>query len=132
LVRELGVEYARDPQLAFETVTSTTKTLISEKKSRFQIELFYLSNDDHDQQRFARRRMVTMYGRPAYILSVEDVVITKIRWLQIAGRAKDDSDLRGVIQLQSANIDWPYVETWCDRHGTREILERLRKECSQR
>jgi hypothetical protein len=130
LVRELGSNFARDPQMAFETVTSTTKALISEKQSQFQIEAFTLSNDPHDQERFARRRKVTMYGRDAYILTVEDVIITKTRWLHIAGRAKDDGDLRAVIQVQNARIDWPYVESWCDRHGTRELLERLRKECA--
>jgi hypothetical protein len=131
LVRELGTDFIRDPQLAFETVTSTTKTLITERKSRFQIEVFYLSDDPHDQQQFARRRKVTMYGRSAYILTVEDVVITKVRWLHIAGRAKDDSDVRGVIQLHRAKIDWPVVESWCDQHSTRELLDRLRRECSE-
>lgn len=128
LVRELGAGYARDPQMAFETVTSTTKTLISEKQSKFQIEAFSLSDDPHDLERFARRRKVKMYGRDAYILTVEDVVVTKTRWLHIAGRAKDDADLRAVIQVQGTKIDWPYVESWCDRHGTRELLERLRSE----
>jgi hypothetical protein len=130
LVRELGSDFVRDPQMAFETVTSTTKTLIAEKRSKFQIEAFNLSDDPHDQERFARRRQVKMYGRDAYILTVEDVIITKSRWLHIAGRAKDDSDLRAVIGVQDKNIDWPYVESWCDRHGTRDLLERLRTECA--
>jgi hypothetical protein len=128
LVRALGSDYLRDPQMAFETVTSTSKTLITEKKSKFQIEVFYLSEDQHDQERFSRRRKVTMYGRDAYVLTVEDVVITKTRWLHIAGRAKDDGDLRAVIEVQNSQIDWPDVEAWCDRHGTREVLERLRRE----
>jgi Nucleotidyltransferase of unknown function (DUF6036) len=130
LARELGSEFVRDPQMAFETVTSTTKTLISEKQSKFQIEAFNLSDDPHDQERFARRRKVKMYGCDAYILTVEDVIVTKTRWLHIAGRAKDDSDLRAVIQVQGSKIDWPYVESWCDRHGTRELLDRLRNECA--
>ena len=129
LVRELGSGFARDPQMAFETVTSTTKTLIAEKRSKFQIEAFNLSADPHDQEHFARRRRVKMYGRDAYILTVEDVVVTKTRWLHIAGRAKDDSDLQAVIRVQGKKIDWPYVESWCDRHGTRDLLERLRREC---
>jgi hypothetical protein len=131
LVRELGPDFTRDPQLAFETVTSTTKTLIAEKQSTFQIEAFNLSDDPHDIERFSRRRKVKMYGRDAFILTVEDVIVTKIRWLHLAGRAKDDSDLRAVIQVQDKKIDWPYVESWCDRHGTRELLERQRAECAR-
>ncbi len=31
-----------------------------------------------------------------------------------------------VIAVQGARIDWDYVASWCERHGTREILESLR------
>ena len=24
-------------------------------------------------------------------------------------------------------IDWPYIEGWCDKHGTRPLLERIRR-----
>ncbi len=128
VLRALGPEFERDPQLAFETVTATTKTLLREKATGFQIEVFYLSDDEHDQERFARRRHVTMFGRPACVLTVEDVLVTKIRWLAWAGRAKDESDIRAVIQMQYQRVDWTYVEMWCDRHGTRKLLDRLRRE----
>jgi hypothetical protein len=35
-----------------------------------------------------------------------------------------------LLKLHSDRIDWPYVESWCDRHGTRELLEKLRSECT--
>jgi hypothetical protein len=130
LVKVLGDEFERDPQLAFETVTATNKTLLRVKKTGFQIEVFFLSNDEHDQQRFARRRLVSTFGCQAYLLSLEDVLITKLRWLQLAGRRKDEDDLRAVLRIQHGRVDWPYVESWCERHGTRQLLERLRQECA--
>ena len=36
-----------------------------------------------------------------------------------------------VIAVRRAHIEWPYVESWCDRHGTQELLERLQQECSE-
>jgi hypothetical protein len=129
LMRALGSEFERNPQLAFETVTATTKTLLRVKQTGFQIEIFFLSSDEHDQERFSRRKKVAMFGREAYVLSLEDVLITKLRWLHLAGRRKDEDDLRAVLRLQHHRVDWPYVESWCDRHGTQELLERLRKEC---
>ena len=128
LVKVLGDEFERDPQLAFETVTATNKCLLRVKKTGFQIEVFFLSDDEHDQRRFARRRQVAMFDCQAYVLTVEDVLITKLRWLLLAGRSKDEGDIRGVLRMQHDRVDWPYVESWCDRHGTRELLERLRRE----
>jgi hypothetical protein len=129
LMQELGKEFELDRQMAFETVTATRKILLREKATGFQIEVFFLSDDDHDRERFARRRQVAVFDRVAYLLTLEDVLITKLRWLYLAGRRKDEEDIRGVLRLQHERIDWPYVESWCGRHGTRELLNRLRQEC---
>jgi hypothetical protein len=128
LLRALGEEFERDPQMAFETVTATSKVLLRVKQTGFQVEVFFLSNDEHDQQRFTRRRRVNVFGREAFLLSVEDVLVTKLRWLHLAGRRKDEDDIRAVMRIQQNSVDWPYVESWCDRHGTRELLDRLRQE----
>jgi hypothetical protein len=118
-----------DPQLGFESVTATTKVVLQTDRPGFEIELFELGDDEHDRARFTRRIQVTMDDRGVWIASLEDMIITKLRWSQHAGREKDISDARNLIGVQREHIDWPYVESWCDRHGTRELLERLRREC---
>jgi hypothetical protein len=60
-------------------------------------------------------------------LSSNYVLITKLRWSQRGRRAKDAEDVRNVIAVQGDRLDWAYVCQWCDRHGTRELLEDLRR-----
>jgi len=127
--RHAGVHF--DPQLAFESVTATKKIVLRTEGHGFEVELFELGADEHDQLRFSRRIQVETMDRSVWIASLEDMIVTKLRWSQHVGREKDISDARNLIGVQTDNIDWPYVEQWCDRHGTREILDRLRKECSQ-
>lgn len=117
-----------DPQLSFESVTATKKVVLRTSSHGFEIELFQLSDDEHDQARFSRRIQVETMGRVVWIAGLEDMIVTKLRWSQYAGREKDISDVRNLIGVQREHIDWPYVEAWCDRHGTREQLERLRQE----
>lgn len=45
------------------------------------------------------------------------------------GREEDVADVRNLIGVQHERVDWPYVEAWCERHGTRALLDRLRQEC---
>ena len=45
-----------DPQMSFESVTATSRHIIHVKDSPFRIELFCLSDDPHDRERFGRRR----------------------------------------------------------------------------
>jgi hypothetical protein len=119
-----------DPQVSFESVTATRKVVLRTENHGFEVELFQLSVDAHDQARFQRRTLVETMGRKVWIASAEDMIVTKLRWSQQAGREKDISDARNLIGVQREHVDWPYVETWCDRHGTRELLERLRREAA--
>jgi hypothetical protein len=127
LVKHLGPSFRLDPQMSFETVTATRRFVLYVVDSVFTIELFLLSDDDHDQQRFARRRLQRIGNRDVFVPSVEDVVITKLRWSHGGGRRKDFEDTENVISVQADNIDWDYVYSWCDRHGTRELLDQIRQ-----
>lgn len=118
-----------DPQYGFESVTATRKLVLrAESGEGFVVELFGLSDDPHDQERFRRRQCVEWLGRPTWIASAEDGLITKLRWSQHAGREKDVADARNLIASKGDALDWPYVEAWCDRHGTRDLLEKLREQ----
>src|SRR5262249_44638762 len=81
-----------DPQLSFETVTMTRKFEATVEGSPFTVELFLLSRDEHDLERFRRRRD-TLLGREVDLPTPEDLIITKLRW----GRPKDLDDARDVI-----------------------------------
>jgi hypothetical protein len=132
LTKALGPAFELETQMQFETVTGTQKTLLRERESGFAIELFELSSDPHDQQRFSRRRQLSVLDRETWILTVEDVLVTKLNWLRLANRTKDMLDIRSVIAVQGDAIDWPYVERWCDQHGSRPLLEKIRDELRKR
>jgi hypothetical protein len=120
-----------DPQLGFESVTATTKIVLRAESEEFEVEVFGLSDDPHDQQRFERRVCVDWYGVPMWMSSVEDALITKVRWANQIGRAKDIADAQNIIGVSGERIDWPYVERWCDEHGSRPLLEKIREELGQ-
>ena len=119
----LGADFEADSQLSFETNTGTYRQLIRHQGSPFKIELFMLSKDPHDQARFQRRVTVIAYGRQIWLPTAEDVIIMKLRW----ARARDQDDVRAVIGVQGEKLDWRYIEGWCGQHGTRSLLEEIRR-----
>jgi hypothetical protein len=123
----LGDDFELDPQLSFETVTGTYRQYVRHKKKKFKIELFLLSKDAHDQERFKRRREQELFGQRVWFLSPEDVIVSKLRW----ARGKDEEDLRNVIIVQRGKLDWPYIEKWSREHGTLAKLEKIRRTVSE-
>ena len=125
LTAVLGADFVLDPQWRFETITGTQRAILRERETEFIIELFRHSNEPHDRERFARRKPLSIRGRTAWVLSPEDVVITKLHWLLLADRKKDYIDVQNVIAVRGGALDWSYVESWCDRHGSRKLLEQI-------
>jgi len=122
----IGEEFKLDPQMSFETVTSTARYRLSHRSTSFTIELFMLSDDPHDQARFGRRVQRDIGdGKTTFVPSAEDVVITKLRWSKQARRQKDLDDAATVMAVQAGHLDLEYIRHWSDQHKTRDIFERL-------
>ncbi|MEW6250210.1 MAG: hypothetical protein AB1716_06165 [Planctomycetota bacterium] len=124
---ELGAEFRFDPQMSFETVTATTRHIVHVVGSHFKIELFLLRDDAYARERFARRREENYLGRRVFLPTPEDVVVTKLRWSRQGKRPKDLDDARNVIAVQGNRLDWDYMHRWCEVHGTRGLLDELRR-----
>lgn len=119
----LGKEFRLNPQKSFELLTGSIRNILTHIPTRFEIELFHLRPDPHDQQRFARRRRLRLPDLQieAVLPTAEDVVIQKLRW----HRDKDLADVRVVMAVQAERLDWHYVRSWTDAHGTTAVLDRL-------
>jgi hypothetical protein len=127
IAAKLGPKFILNPQMSFETITSTSRFDLKYKGSGFKIELFLLSDDPHDQERFCRRKKGVIFGRSVWVPTAEDVGVTKLRWSRLGKRTKDIDDVRSVLTVQGDRLDWDYVQHWGDAHGTRELLEEVRR-----
>jgi hypothetical protein len=120
---KLGNDFEIDPQLKFETNTGTYKQEMRFVGTPFTVELFRLSGDAFDQERFRRRVPVMVLGRETFVPTAEDVIIMKLRWF----RAKDQPDVVNVMTVQRGKLNWDYIESWCRRHGSLTRMAEVRK-----
>jgi len=128
VVRRLGPEFRIEAQASFETITMTTRHILRVPSTGFTVELFLLSDNEHDRERFSRRRQVRLHGRTVVMPSAEDVIVTKLYWAFMRKHPKDREDVRDVITVQGDRLDWEYIHSWADRHGTRALLDEIRRD----
>ena len=119
----LGHDFEIDPQLRCETNTGTFKQELRFQGTWFTVELFRLSDDEFDQERFRRRVSAKLFGRQTFVPRAEDVIVMKVRWFQ----DKDRPDILNVMTVQRGKLDWAYIESWCKRHGALARMEAIRK-----
>ena len=126
LARRVAPALKLDDQMSFETTTLTSRWRLLETRGGFEIELFQLSQDAFDQERFGRRIPTTFLGCSTFLPTAEDVVVQKLRWAVRAHRPKDVEDALNVLRARKESLDWAYISRWCAEHGSRELLESLR------
>ena len=126
LLRHMQPLFTSDRQLRFEGVTATKRHVLKRTGHEFNVELFVLTSDPFDQARFARRQLRTFAGQRVYLPTPEDVVVQKARWLLHGNRPKDREDIASVLGVRQGILDWDYIYSWCDQHGTRELLDEIR------
>ena len=103
-----------DPQMLFETITSSLRWVVRVDRSPFVIELFLLNTHPFDRSRFDRRvREEVLPGSLAWLPTAEDVIVQKLRWSARGKRPKDFADACAVIEVQTGKLDWTYIEKWC-------------------
>ena len=127
VAERLGSEFRLDRQMRLETITNSVRNVITYLPTRFDIELFRLSEDEHHAERFRRRtrRQIGELNCEAWIPTAEDVLIQKLRWQ----RRKDLDDVASVLAVSAKLLDWDYLTHWTKIHGTFDLLNQVRAEC---
>jgi hypothetical protein len=83
---------------------------IIDHTSGYKADFIVLKNDEFRQEEFNRRIQVEFNGKIIYVVSPEDLFISKLIWIQNVQSAIQMEDLRNLIA--SNRLDWVYIEKW--------------------
>ncbi len=77
-------------------------------------------------EEFGRRRLVELDGHPMWLVSPEDLILSKLAWVRGSSSDVQARDVRAVIAAQNLRLDWGYLEAWAVRLGVSADLEAAR------
>ena len=77
----------------------------------FKFDFILKNNDGYSAEQFRRRTHLKIDGFHAWTITAEDLIISKLRWIQDMESTVQLKDLRELIAL--ANTDMTYVKKWC-------------------
>jgi hypothetical protein len=96
-----------------------------DEQSALKVDFWLLKNNAFEQQAFAHRLAVKMFGVSACLSTAEDVVLHKLYWNQIPPSDRQLSDAAGIVSVQGSRLDRPYMRGWADILGVRAELDAL-------
>ena len=76
-------------------------------------------------EEFGRRHLVDADGQPMWMVSVEDLVLSKLLWAKDSHSELQLRDVRHIVAAQPA-LDWAYVERWADAVDVRALVREVR------
>lgn len=67
---------------------------------------------------FSRRKKLEFAGKPLWVISPEDLVLSKLRWMKAAGGSECQfQDCRSIMELNKGGLDVKYMEKWAPLIG---------------
>ena len=115
-VQEQSIYAAFEPPFQFNAIDT---------RSALKIDFWLLREEPFEQEMFARRISVTLFGTPASIASAEDVVLHKLYWHSITPSDRQLHDAAGVAAVQGALLDVTYLRRWAEHLSVGALLDDL-------
>lgn len=86
---------------------------VIDNKSGFKIDFIVRKNTEFHLNEFRRRERKTAFGFSPWVVSAEDLIISKLKWIQDLKSDTQISDIKNLLSVP--NIDNMYIEEWCNK-----------------
>ena len=82
---------------------------VIDHETGFKIDFIIRKNTEYRIEEFERKQRSDDFGFPCYIVSKEDLIISKLIWIQDFQSNTQIEDLKNLID---ENIDMAYIRSW--------------------
>lgn len=79
---------------------------------------------DYRREEFARRRAVSIAGRQVFIVSPEDLILSKLDWAKESRSQMQLDDVRNLLGSVQG-LDTAYLTRWADRLGLSSLYREV-------
>lgn len=107
-------EYYIDKRTVGNAVRNRSMFNIIHLKEAIKIDFIIRKDTEYRKTEFERRRQVDIGGSKVFIVSIEDLIISKLVWSK---QSRSDLQANDIKNLLEENIDLEYLEEWVGRLG---------------
>ena len=90
-----------------------------------KIDFIVRQDSDYELEKFDRRRQVNIDGQLVWMISPEDLVLSKLVWAKNSRSELQLRDVRSILKAQTG-LDSGYLDRWAARLTVAATLKELR------
>lgn len=120
----LSPDFYIDRDDALSAVRTERLFNLMHNESGIKVDLIVRKSGEYRQLEFSRRKRVSLDSVSTWIVSREDLILSKLVW---AAESNSELQLRDVRTLLDEGLDWGYLERWSRELGVRESIAAVQK-----
>ena len=110
LVEHFKEGYYCDKDAIIDAIQNKGIFNIIDHKSGFKADFVILKDDIFRQTEFNRKVQTDFFNIPIFIVTAEDLLLSKLIWIQDLQSAIQMEDIKNIAELE--NLDWKYINKW--------------------
>lgn len=126
LVAMFGAEFACDAGRIRDAIAHRSMFNLIHTAAVVKIDIIVRKDTAYREEEFRRRRLAQIDGTDMWVVSAEDLILSKLDWARASRSEVQLGDVRNIIASQPA-LDWPYLEGWAGRLGIGDLLREVRR-----
>jgi hypothetical protein len=126
LVAMFGAEFSCDADRIRDAIVRQSMFNLIHTVAVVKIDVIVRKDNAFRKEEFRRRRQAAINGVPMWVVSAENLILSKLDWARSSRSELQLRDVRNVITAQPA-LDWPYLDEWAARLGLRDLLSEVRQ-----
>lgn len=134
-ITPLQDEYYVDKDCVVKAVQNASSFNLIHNETMLKVDVFIAKQDAFQQMALSRRKEDSLDEEGEikfYVLSPEDIILTKLDWYNKGGRVSEKQwgDILGVLKVQRELLDIQYLKKWALELDVVDILEQALNEKS--
>lgn len=115
-------DYYLEPASVKRAISRRSIFNLIHDKTSSKVDFIVLKSEPFRQEEFSRRRALTVAGFETWIVSREDLILSKLYW---AKDSRSEMQLKDVRNLLSENCDAEYLRSRAQTLGVSDLLEEV-------
>ena len=121
-VNLLKDDFFIDKQMIEDSLAGGQMFNIFHKKTLFKIDFILKRNEDYENVKFERKKKLKVNGMSVNVISIEDLIISKLNWSK---DSNSEMQLNDVRDLMKSECDKKYIADWVLKLNLKEIYNKL-------